>query len=103
MPTYGYRCPKGHEFEKSFPTMNPRRHLKCPQCGLMAERLISAGAGLHFKGSGFYVTDYKRAGASPSESEAKSETKSESKSESQSESKADAKPDKPKAPKSKDK
>jgi putative FmdB family regulatory protein len=62
MPTYEYRCPKGHVFEKFYQHMNDRRHVRCPTCGKTAERLISGGAGLVFKGSGFYITDYKRAG-----------------------------------------
>src|SRR5258708_4427956 len=62
MPTYEFKCPKGHVFEKYYPTITNTRRLKCPKCGKMAERLISGGAGLVFKGSGFYITDYKRAG-----------------------------------------
>lgn len=65
MPTYEYRCPDGHLFEKTFPRIQSKRFAKCPVCGKSAERLISGGAGVHFKGSGFYATDYKRpAGAS---------------------------------------
>jgi len=62
MPTYEFKCPKGHVFEKFYPTITSTRRLKCPSCGRMAQRLISGGAGLVFKGSGFYITDYKRAG-----------------------------------------
>ena len=62
MPTYEYKCPAGHVFEKFYPTMNNPRRVKCPTCGRMAERQISGGVGLVFKGSGFYITDYKRAG-----------------------------------------
>ncbi len=62
MPTYEYKCPAGHSFEKFFPTMNDQRRVKCPTCGKLADRQISGGAGLVFKGSGFYITDYKRAG-----------------------------------------
>jgi putative FmdB family regulatory protein len=62
MPTYEYKCPSGHRFEKVFPTMNDQRRARCPTCGKQAERQISGGAGLVFKGSGFYVTDYQRAG-----------------------------------------
>jgi putative FmdB family regulatory protein len=80
MPTYEYRCPNGHVFEKFFPTMNNKRRVRCPKCGKPAERLISGGAGLHFKGSGFYATDYKRAGEKPPEGESK--TGGESKPES---------------------
>jgi putative FmdB family regulatory protein len=69
MPTYEYRCPAGHEFEKFYPTMKNSRRLKCPTCGKMAGRKISGGAGLVFKGSGFYITDYKRAGEKPEQKE----------------------------------
>jgi putative FmdB family regulatory protein len=62
MATYEFKCPKGHVFEKAFPSISNTRRLKCPECGKMAERFISGGAGLVFKGSGFYITDYKRAG-----------------------------------------
>ncbi len=62
MPTYEYKCPKGHLFEKTFSRITSQRHAKCPICGKRAQRLISGGAGVHFKGSGFYATDYKRAG-----------------------------------------
>lgn len=75
MPTYEYKCPAGHTFEKFFPRMNDRRHLPCPTCGKRAERVISGGAGLVFKGSGFYITDYKRAGEKrPAEGDAKPAT-----------------------------
>src|SRR3989442_1162204 len=62
MPTYEYRCPNGHTFEKFYPRMNDRRRLRCPTCGATAERVISGGAALVFKGSGFYITDYKGGG-----------------------------------------
>lgn len=58
MPTYEYRCPKGHEFEE-FQRMSDPPVATCPKCGAEAERLLSAGAGLLFKGSGFYITDYR--------------------------------------------
>ncbi|HZI21019.1 MAG TPA: FmdB family zinc ribbon protein [Gemmatimonadales bacterium] len=67
MPTYEFKCPNGHVFEKFFPTMKSDRRVKCPVCGKMAERQISGGAGLVFKGSGFYITDYKRAGEKKSD------------------------------------
>ncbi|HEX9610983.1 MAG TPA: zinc ribbon domain-containing protein [Gemmatimonadales bacterium] len=65
MPTYEYKCPSGHVFEKFYPSITDKRRIKCPKCGKLAERLISGGAGLVFKGSGFYATDYKRAGDPP--------------------------------------
>ena len=64
MPTYEYRCPQGHEFEK-FQKMSDSARVKCPECGKVASRKISGGAGLVFKGSGFYITDYGKDGKGP--------------------------------------
>ena len=59
MPTYEFRCPDGHEFEKFYRKISDASsELPCPECGKMATRLVSGGAGLLFKGSGFYLTDY---------------------------------------------
>jgi putative FmdB family regulatory protein len=59
MPTYEFRCPLGHEFERFYRTMGTAEaQTACPECGQLAERLVSGGAGLVFKGSGFYLTDY---------------------------------------------
>lgn len=59
MPTYEYRCPQGHEFEKFFRTISGApAAVNCPTCGEPAVRQLSGGAGLLFKGSGFYLTDY---------------------------------------------
>ncbi len=66
MPTYTYSCPQcGHTYEKLQKITDDTR-AKCPKCGTRGERVITGGAGLVFKGSGFYVTDYKRAGADAS-------------------------------------
>lgn len=92
MPTYEYKCPKGHVFEKFSPTITNKRHVACPTCGKMAERQLSGGGGLVFKGTGFYITDYKRAGEKK-ESEPKPETKPETKPESKSETKSESKPE----------
>ncbi|MFW6193854.1 MAG: FmdB family zinc ribbon protein [Gemmatimonadota bacterium] len=61
MPTYEYRCDAcGHRFER-LQRFSDDPVRTCPECGEDAvERLISAGAGLVFKGSGFYETDYKK-------------------------------------------
>lgn len=60
MPTYDYKCRGcGHVFEH-FQAISDPALKKCPKCGkLRLERLIGAGAGLIFKGSGFYITDYR--------------------------------------------
>ena len=59
MPTYEYRCPAcNNEFEK-FQRMSDEPVAECPECGASAERRLSGGAGLVFKGSGFYITDYR--------------------------------------------
>jgi len=92
MPTYEYKCPKGHVFEKFSQTISNKRHVACPTCGRMAERQLSVGGGLVFKGSGFYETDYKRAGEKK-ESEPKPETKPETKSESKPDKKSESKPE----------
>lgn len=62
MPTYEYECDAcGHEFERLQRMTDPAVK-KCPKCAkLKVRRLISGGAGVIFKGSGFYETDYKRA------------------------------------------
>jgi putative FmdB family regulatory protein len=61
MPTYQYECDAcGHSFE-IFHSMQEAKLKKCPKCGkLKLQRLIGAGSGIIFKGSGFYETDYKR-------------------------------------------
>jgi putative FmdB family regulatory protein len=63
MPTYEFTCPNGHDFEKFFRTISGgASELPCPVCGAIAVRKISAGAGLMFKGTGFYITDYGKDG-----------------------------------------
>lgn len=90
MPTYEYACQKcGHEFEH-FQSMSDAVLKKCPKCkkaGL--KRLVGGGAGLIFKGTGFYITDYKN------KSSGKSEGGGEAKS-------AEAKPSEAKSPTSKE-
>lgn len=63
MPTYEYECQAcDHTFEE-FQSMSDKPLRKCPVCKkLKLRRLIGSGAGIIFKGSGFYETDYKRAG-----------------------------------------
>jgi putative FmdB family regulatory protein len=63
MPTYEYICDNcQHQFER-FQSIKARPIRKCPKCGkLSVQRLIGAGAGIIFKGSGFYQTDYRSEG-----------------------------------------
>ena len=74
MPTYEYRCPKGHDFERFYKTMSTApTEVKCPECGALAERQLSGGGGLVFKGSGFYLTDYGKNAHRGTAPDAKSE------------------------------
>jgi len=81
MPTYDYKCIKcGNTFEL-FHGIGERPHVVCPSCGSLAQKQISLHSGLIFKGSGFYITDYKK-NSSSSTSPTKTSTeniKSESK------------------------
>jgi putative FmdB family regulatory protein len=65
MPTYEYKCQNcGHRFDIFRPVASSAAEepeTDCPVCGKPAKRLISAGAGLIFKGSGFYITDHRSA------------------------------------------
>ena len=59
MPTYEYECLKcGHHFER-FQTMTAAPAKRCPKCRGAVRRLLGTGAGIIFKGSGFYSTDYR--------------------------------------------
>ena len=58
MPTYEFRCPQGHDFEKFYRSIgSAEAQAACPVCGQPAERVMSP-TGFAFKGSGFYLTDY---------------------------------------------
>ncbi|UCD19660.1 MAG: zinc ribbon domain-containing protein [candidate division WOR-3 bacterium] len=60
MPTYEYECLNCRETLEEFQKITDDPLTRCPKCGGRLRRLISGGAGLIFKGNGFYVTDYKR-------------------------------------------
>jgi putative FmdB family regulatory protein len=92
MPTYDYLCEAcGHKFEQ-FQSITAGSLKKCPECGkLKLKRLLGIGAGVIFKGSGFYETDYRSEGykkaaqsdkpAASTSTEPKTETKPETKKE----------------------
>src|SRR5690242_13259036 len=101
MPTYEFRCPSGHSFERFYRKIaDAATELECPVCGKVATRQLSGGAGLLFKGSGFYLTDYGRnahrkddgGSAAPGEKTGTSESKSEG---AGGASKGESKPDSP--------
>jgi len=61
MPTYEYECTRcGHRFER-FQSMTDEPVKRCPKCRCKVKRILSGGAGFIFKGSGFYITDYRSA------------------------------------------
>ena len=69
MPTYDYRCEEcGYTFEH-FQAMFDEPLTECPKCGNAVRRLLGAGTGIIFKGSGFYVTDNKKSGTEKSRPE----------------------------------
>lgn len=85
MPTYEYECLKcGHHFEL-FQMISEKPRKRCPKCRGKVRRLLGTGAGIIFKGSGFYATDYKKpekrpAGESKDSSGEKQESKAAEKS-----------------------
>ncbi len=60
MPTYEYECTVCGHVTDVFHSMKAKPRVKCPECGSSTKKRIGAGAGIIFKGSGFYETDYKR-------------------------------------------
>jgi predicted nucleic acid-binding Zn ribbon protein len=111
MPTYEFRCPDGTIVEKFFKISEVPQTIPSPKGDGDAVRMITGGAGLVFKGSGFYITDYGKDGkkdqrAAPSTTKSESTSASASSSDVAPAAKADVKPasestnksDKPAAP-----
>lgn len=112
MPTYDYECDACQHHFDAFQAISEDPLKKCPKCGKKKlRRLFGAGAGLIFKGSGFYLTDYrsdsyKQAAAAdkPDSGQSSSTTETKSAESKTSESKpADSKPKSPPKPSSRDK
>jgi putative FmdB family regulatory protein len=62
MPTYEYECQKCHHRYEIFQRITEVPKKSCPRCKGRVKRLLGTGAGLLFKGSGFYITDYRKPG-----------------------------------------
>lgn len=90
MPTYEYKCDNGHVFE-ALQSISEDPLESCEVCGAPARRVLHAPA-VHFKGSGFYTTDYGKASKTASGNGASSsdKSKSDSSSSSGSSSKSDS-------------
>ena len=96
MPIYEYRCPNGHTFER-FQSMSAAAPEKCDVCGAAPLELVLYPIAIHYKGSGFYSTDYGKKGADAKKDGGSGDSGGSSSGDS-SASKTDAKPaaDKPK-------
>ena len=103
MPTYDYQCSNCEHAWEAFQSMSARPLKKCPNCGKQtAKRLIGIGAGVIFKGGGFYETDYrdgkyaadaKKDSGESSAGEGKAGDTKDDKAETKAESKTDSKPE----------
>ncbi len=91
MPTYTYQCQRCDKPTLVYHAMSATPKVKCGSCGSSRmKRMLGTGAGIIFKGSGFYETDYKtKTGGGEGKAETKSEGSSESKSEGKSEAKTE--------------
>lgn len=90
MPIYEYRCRNGHSFE-AFQNMSDDPLASCEVCPAPVERVLHPVA-VHFKGSGFYSTDYKGKGKAPAsnDGDSSSGSSSDGKADSKSDSKSDS-------------
>ncbi len=94
MPTYTYQCKSCEHTFDLFHAISAQPKVKCPECKGACRRLIGTGAGVIFKGSGFYETDYKKGNGKTSSTSGKSGgSSSESKSESTSTASSSSKKD----------
>jgi len=78
MPTYEYRCPEGHTFER-FQSMTAAPPDKCDLCGAAPIEIVLFPVAIHYKGSGFYTTDYGKGKAAKADGGSDSAKSSDSK------------------------
>ena len=97
MPTYEFRCPDGTIIERVFKISEVPAEIPAPNGDGMAVRIISGGAALLFKGSGFYITDYGKDGKKDQRTASGSESGTASAGGDKSETKSDSKPSDSKA------
>jgi putative FmdB family regulatory protein len=90
MPIYEYRCRNGHQFEV-FQAISDDPVSACQECGAPVERVFHPIA-VHFKGSGFYTTDYARKGSGKAGADGDSDSKESKESKESKDSKPDKKP-----------
>lgn len=102
MPTYEFRCPDGTIIERTFKMSDVPDEIPTPDGEGIATRIISGGAGLLFKGTGFYITDYgkdgkkdQRSAANSSSADSAGSSSGEGKSADSAKPAADAKPASP--------
>jgi putative FmdB family regulatory protein len=88
VPIYEYRCPEGHTFER-FQSMTAPAPERCDICGATPIELVLYPVAIHYKGSGFYSTDYGKSKAKKEESASSS---GDSGSKSEKSEKSDSKP-----------
>lgn len=90
MPTYTYECKKCGHAQDVFHAMSAKPRVQCESCGARSmTRMLGTGAGLIFKGSGFYETDYKRGDKGGKSDAAKSDSKTKDAKSESSSSKSD--------------
>jgi predicted nucleic acid-binding Zn ribbon protein len=92
MPTYEFRCPDGTIIERVFKISEVPAEIPAPNGDGMAVRIISGGAALLFKGSGFYITDYGKDGKKDQRAASGGESGTKSSDSSKADSKSDSKP-----------
>jgi putative FmdB family regulatory protein len=98
VPIYEYRCPNGHTFER-FQSMTAPAPERCDVCEASPVELVLYPVAIHYKGSGFYTTDYGKSKATAKEG---GDSGGESKTDSKGDSKGDSKPAESKPAASKD-